>query len=100
MDEAIKPVVDTGRDAVGKDGQSCTSTGMTTLISGLALFEGLAVDSSNVYFVSGDKIMSCSICGCNNSPTTLAANQDLVEAMVSDGTTVFWTERLGGTVHP
>src|SRR5262245_50780135 len=51
----------------------------------------IVVDAANVYWISGDTILKCAVCGCDGHPTVLAAGQDNPVAIAVDATSVYWT---------
>jgi hypothetical protein len=71
----------------------------------------IAVDSKNVYFVSGNaasgSISSCPIGGCQSAspagtPTTVVSSPvdaKVMRALASDGTNVYWANYSSGTVY-
>jgi hypothetical protein len=73
-------------------------TTATTLYETTASLGSIAVDATNVYFVSGSDIMKLPIAG--GTPSVLASASEAPADIALDATTasVYWTEPTAGTV--
>jgi hypothetical protein len=111
LDDASVYVVDTYGSGLGRI-LKCAKNGCnnspTTLASGLSGATGIAVDADNVYWTEeGDSVVAgqtvpgagrvakCSIGGCNNTPTVIAANQDGPTGIALDAMRVYWATQGG-----
>jgi hypothetical protein len=80
-----------GANAVMK----CAISGCTTptpLRNNTTGLGALATDGVNVYFQEQFSLEKCAVGGCGNSPTTLASIGNFTGSIVSDGTTVYFTD--------
>jgi hypothetical protein len=87
------------------------SNGPKTLASGLNTPSAVATDGENVYWTEGPnvaacgwgpgntaRIARCSVSGCDNQPTTLAAQLAQPAGLALDSQNVYWTDMGTGQV--
>ena len=102
---AINPDATTGGTVMKAPlcGGTVTTLATTTFVSSYVVVQALAVDASNVYWMSrdeaagapGGQIMMVPLGG---GPSTPIASEQLPDALAVDATSVYWTDERTGTV--
>lgn len=93
--------------SLGDEIVSCPLTGCTgeptTLVEAFDVirFTELEVDGSELIYADrrAEAILACSLPDCAGGPRTIMAGQREVSGIVLDGTRMFWTNSLEGTVR-
>jgi hypothetical protein len=93
-------------------GEAACPMGPTTLVGGIGLCAGMAVDATDVYFTDwgttdvdagmqegAGRVAKCAIAGCNSRPTPMAGYVNLPQQIAVDDAAVYWTD-FGSIADP